>query len=156
MGEADAADRFVAEGGGVAVWSAVPPVPEIGVGGAEGDADAAAVVAGARGDGAATVCGIGGYGPSRIGAAGCGCGNGERDDGVLWRAVVVRVGNHILAAHEGESYARVCVGCLHVEGLVKSVNVVIIRGLLKMGFGTRRKGQGFVGKSKKVQIRMSG
>ena len=132
MGEADAADWLVAEGGGVAVGSAVPPVPEVGVGGAEGDADAAAVVAGARGDRAASVCGICGYGPSRIVAAGCGCGHGERDGGVLWRAVVVRVGNHILAAHEGESYARVCRGCLHVEGLAKSVKVVKIRWLLRV------------------------
>ena len=128
MGEADAADGLVAEGGGVAVGSAVPPVPEVGVGGAEGDADPAAVVAGAGGDGAASICGVGGYGSGRIGAAGCGCGSGERDGGVFWRAVVVRVGNHVLAAHEGESYARVCVGGLHFERLAKSVKVVKIRG----------------------------
>ena len=51
VGEADAADWFCAEGGGVAAGSTVPPVVVAIVGGFECDADAVAIATGAAGSG---------------------------------------------------------------------------------------------------------
>ena len=120
--EADGADLFVREGGRIAAGPAVPPVPKVVAGGAEGDADAVAVAAGASRDGGGTSGGgvASGGGVGRPG--GCGVGSWVGRGGCCRRdrdgsgVVMVLIGKDNPRFYESESDARVCVCCLHVEG----------------------------------------